>query len=109
VIGKAKAGQKVQGLTGEVHTKPLKVTIKMGPLSEAVPGINNGDVVYLLTYQGEGNWKVLKKCKVIPNIPTCWDEKLKPESIWWVKIKLKDGTTGWTKLVDNFSDMDACG
>jgi hypothetical protein len=40
------------------------------------------------------------------------DELLKlssPESIWWVKIKNKRGQVGWTKLNENFDDMDACG
>jgi hypothetical protein len=110
IVGRAKAGQTVQGVTGEVHTKPMKVKVKTHPGAEPLPKeIKNGDDVYVLTSQGEGFWKVWKNGRVISDVSECWDEANIPESTWWVKIKLKDGTTGWTKSSENFSGIDACG
>ena len=55
IIGKAKKGEKVQGLTREVHTVPLKVKTK------------DGKNIFLLTYQGEGFWKIWVLLNLILN------------------------------------------
>lgn len=96
-VGVAKKGSKVTGVTGEVHTVPLKMKDK------------EGNEFFLLTYQGEGFWKIWKDGSVKPDVEQDWKEDKRPNSTWWVQIKLKDGTTGWTKEAGNFGNMDSCG
>lgn len=96
-VGKAIKGAEVKGLTGEVHTVPMKIKRK------------SGKEFFLLTYQGEGFWKIWQDGAVISNVEQDWKEDKKPTSTWWVQIKLKDGTVGWTKETGNFGNMDACG
>ena len=60
-----------------------------------------GEDVYLISYKG-----------VLFTVSMYNDNLLLvsgPKSIWWVKIKNKKGQIGWTKLNENFDDMDACG
>jgi len=75
------------------------------------------------TYEGEGIDKVWDKGETrddgevyelfengSPKLRKYWGEsQSKPQSTWWVKIKLPDGKIGWTKDTDNFGNMDACG
>ncbi len=96
IIGKAVKGTKIQGVTGEVHTIPLKTKTE------------KGHEVYLLTYQGEGFWKTWDDGIVKENVELLSIKK-HPQSTWWVLIKLPDGKTGWTKNVENFGNIDACG
>jgi hypothetical protein len=109
-IAKAKRGETVQGLTGEVHTVPSKVKIKIDPHGEpSTTEVKDGDTVYVLTYSGEGFWKVWKDGRVVDGVFQSWDKKENPKSTWWVQIKLKNGKTGWTKETAHFGNMDACG
>ena len=32
-----------------------------------------------------------------------------PETIWWVKVKNRQGQVGWTNQNEHFGNMDACG
>ncbi len=97
IIGKAKKGQKLTAITGEVHTVPFKVKT------------NDGNEIYLLTYQGEGFWKVWEKGKVRENVEEDWKPNQAVQSTWWVQIKLNNGTKGWTKETKNFGNQDGCG
>ena len=45
MVGLARRGMRVQGITGEVHTVPLKAKL------------TSGKEVWMLTYLGEGAWK----------------------------------------------------
>jgi hypothetical protein len=118
VVGEAKAGTKVNALTGEVHVIPAKVTVKTEHGT-----YHPGEIFYVLTYEGEGSYKVWRNGEVTsdgdvyelfdngsPKLRQHWGEsKSKPQSTWWVKIKLRDGKEGWTKETDHFGNMDACG
>jgi hypothetical protein len=84
-----------------------------------------GERFYLLTYEGEGfniAWLDGKRLSVsiVPmhdrsvhrfkscETPSqaCWwsitEDRRERESEWWVRIRLPDGTVGWTDRIDNF-------
>jgi hypothetical protein len=118
-------GQKITTLTGVVVTIPGRIRI-LHPIRIAGQEPLNAGFLYVLTYRGEGFWKVWLNSKLIDavSIPavlsplTCdalvasckqkfeakWIsgpimgemEKL-PQSIWWVQIKDGTGRTGWIK------------
>jgi len=86
-----------------------------------------GDIIWVYTYQGEGNFKVWKDGKFVElNLAfspyggssgkrcetdkSCAGELEKElESTWWIKIKTPDGTIGWTFESSNFRGNDICG
>lgn len=115
----------VEGLTGEVHLRPLAVAVVHEPrYGEALEA---GDIVFLLDYVGEGFHHVWHEGRVlqaatVPHVrdycpvpgPDCWGEHLAPERsdeeyVWWVKVRAPDGTVGWTPEPGAFGNMDACG
>jgi hypothetical protein len=124
VVGNIKLGDKIQAMTGEVHTVPTVI--------EAIRDhgkFKKGNLFYLLTYQGEGFYKVwlngaisseeilfpgftaqydFKNCD--SNNNDCWGriKNLKRESIWWIKIRKSDGKTGWTNQSKEFRGQDSC-
>jgi hypothetical protein len=110
VIYTIKKGQKVHALTGVViTTKPGRARVEK-PISIGNVKIAKGEIVYLLTYQGEGTYKLWFKGKLING--DCQMELSiidKPESIWWVNIQNSNGQTGWSDEPDNFDYQDACG
>ncbi len=122
-VGEIKKGAKIKAITGEVHTVPqrLEVVFNHGQYK-------TGDVLYVLTYLGEGhnriwfNGKMSEEdlwflhndgikydgCKNPSN--NCWGRLIgNKDSIWWIQIQMKDGKRGWTKESNHFGNMDACG
>ncbi len=97
IVGRAAKGAKVRGLTGEVHTIPLKAKTKAGR------------EVYMLTYLGEGFWKIWDNGAVKQSGDDALNAHARPQSTWWVRIGLPNGTVGWTKQPENFGNIDACG
>ena len=73
--------------------------------------VDLGEQFLLLTYLGEGFYKVWYKGQILQS--SMEDSQFKklsePKSIWWVKIKNRKGQIGWTKLTENFDNMDSCG
>ncbi len=126
-IATARAGTRVEGLTGEVHLVPLPVAVvhpepAYEPNAQLVPG----EIVFLLDGLGEGMQRVWHR-GVVRTMSTagevqercpfpddeCWGELLAPqraqeESVWWMRMRLPDGTEGWTRD-QHFGDMDGCG
>ena len=106
--------EKVTGITGVViTTKAGKVkALKDFTFENAKVKIKTGDIFYTLTYRGEGFFLISFKGKRLEE-QVFDDDKMKvliePKSIWWVKIKNRKGQIGWTKLSENFDNMDACG
>jgi dipeptidyl aminopeptidase/acylaminoacyl peptidase len=118
VIATLQPFQVVKARTGVVWTRParLEVVWDHGPFRK-------GEVVYVLTYQGEGFFKVWHQGKIVssdvsfPVDPpchspssACWG-KLdgRPESTWWVQIETPSGQVGWTDQAGSFGNTDACG
>jgi hypothetical protein len=119
---------KVDALGGEMRLRPTPVLVR-----NAVSGYDEEvaepeSIVFLLDYQGEGHgnvwidrevktldWTGVQEHCAAPN-RECWGEVLRPEDagewrngVWWIKIRTKDGTTGWTSEADHFTGADACG
>jgi hypothetical protein len=116
VVARLHKDQPVDGLTGEVHSKPFRATAGTD-LPDA--GLKAGDVFYVLNYSGEGVWRiwhhgqvaeleVLDGSKVTANpSPKSWPEAVK--ATWWVQVRTRQGIVGWTISKGNFRDQDACG
>jgi hypothetical protein len=105
VVGRVKKGQKVLALTGETHSVPLRF---IAPHDYPDAGAKAGDAVYILHYLGEGYWKAWHDGKLFEtgDFP---GRGLRPETIWWVKLKTPSGAIGWTVEHHNFENQDACG
>ncbi len=90
----------------------------------------SGDRVFLLTTQGEGYMSGWYKGRLLESFDTaeigpadgCAKRKggcigileSRPESVWWVKVRNRQGAIGWVEIPKGFSTpsfgrMDACG
>jgi LysM repeat protein len=115
VAFRIKKGEKVTGVTGVVITTKAGIVKALRNTTideiEKVP-FNAGEILYLLTYRGEGYYRTWYKGRYLfdsyynnPDVKQISD----PELVWWVKIKNRKGQIGWTKLPENFDNKDACG
>lgn len=118
-----KAHESVEGVTGEVHSTPVRfiVTRAHGPYKP-------GDILWVYSYEGEGYFQILMDGELVseelPFSPyggssgtrcqedeqSCWgileQEMSNP---WWVKMKSENGLEGWSDEPGHFGNMDACG
>lgn len=114
-------GEKVEGVTGIVITTKagigraaqntnLEYYNEKGNTTRNV-AIKKGERFLILTYLGEGVYKVWYKGRVLQaGLDFPQFKKISgPKSVWWVKIKNGKGQIGWTKLTDNFDNIDSCG
>lgn len=120
-VGIIPAGSSVTALTGDVHTVPSRFLVK-----KRHGRYRPGDVLWVYTYIGEGNFKVWFngrmrqeelefspfggttgiKCE---KTAICWGELDRElRSVWWIKIRTPSGLQGWTNQGKNFSGADAC-
>jgi hypothetical protein len=119
VVGTARRGTRVTGLTGEVHLKPEPIAVLMqGDLPKDM-------IAFVLDYEGEGYAHVYTQGKVVSvelayadycfqiaescRAETLWTPKERRKPVWWVKIKMAHGIVGWTDQADHFGNKDACG
>ena len=126
VLGRVEKGDKVEGLTGEVHIRPIPIAVRQPPAYSKAP--TAGSIVFLLDSLGEGIGRVWLDGKILEldvsgNIhdhcpfpdKRCWGEYLYPVTqderwgTWWVKVKTDGGIVGWTKDTENFGNMGGCG
>jgi hypothetical protein len=105
LIARVHKGEKVQALTGEVHSIPLRVVAQH---DHPDAGVKRGDVIYILHPIGEGYWKVWHGGKLV-EIDNVSDKGPYPHYTWWVKLQTVSGAVGWTVSHGNFSNQDACG
>jgi hypothetical protein len=125
VAGTVQPG-KVDALGGELRLHPKPVLVRY-PRSDGQEVAEPGTIVFLVDYSGEGHgnvwidgkvkdagWSGVQELCATPN-ESCWGEVLRPgdagnwlNGVWWIQIKTKDGTTGWTSQADNFSGKDRC-
>lgn len=122
IIGKIKKGDLVEGLTGEVESRPILVTVTVDHVDNNGNSFIKGDKFYLLTYRGEGFFKAWFDGKLFDmdavgikdafeyysSDPFWAVTSQRYEHVWWKKIKTRQGTIGWTKE-EVFSNQDACG
>ena len=95
-------GQKVKALTGEVHTRPLRVKMLASFESERLTA---GEIIDVLTYEGEGIYTIRLDNGVLHQANAMWCGQ--PESKWWVQIRARVGkhvVTGWTDKTRSFSN-----
>ena len=113
VVGRAAKGNTVTGITGEVHLKPEPVAVLRG--GDLPPG----SIVFVLDYLGEGFGHVYSEGRIVSLFlgyedycfrlsDSCWGERLmspgeRKAPVWWIRIRLPNGVTGWTDKPDNFS------
>jgi hypothetical protein len=117
VVGSLRKGDLVQGLTGEVISKPIAVraahnfhAVRQDHGGVGDISIPAGDIFYILHYEGEGAWKVWLHGKIayadesdISNVAMPH-----PKMDWWVKVKDAKGNVGWTLSDRHFLHQDAC-
>jgi dipeptidyl aminopeptidase/acylaminoacyl peptidase len=110
--------QVVKARTGVVYTRPTKLEV----VWDHAP-FRKGETVYVLTYQGEGVYKVWHRGQIVSSVvsfpvdppcnspsPACWGIlDGRPESTWWIQIETPSGQVGWTDQAGNFGNTDACG
>ena len=130
---KLKVGDKVEGLTGEVHLRPRPMLVvhafeayrQNGDYDETVQ-IPAGGLIFELDSIGEGFFKFWHEGQIVEasgggylenrclaSDGECWGVYLDPagtpiSDVWWVKVRLSDGTEAWA-LSDGFGNMDGCG
>jgi hypothetical protein len=118
VVGSLRQGDLVQGLTGEVISKPLAVRAdhnfpavgadKSGNVWNI--SIQAGDTFYILHPWGEGGWAVWLhgKTATVDESDITNMAQLHPKMDWWVKVKDANGNVGWTLSDRHFLHQDAC-
>lgn len=113
---KIKKGESITALTGEAHSKPLKAKVTHTWKSDEDQGIHVGDTVYILHGIGEGAVALLQNGRIkkssIDFAFEVFDKTVRklPDSIWWVNVRLQDGTEAWIKNPGvAFDGMDGCG
>lgn len=103
-IGALKKGEIVKALTGEVHSKPLRVvTAHEHPEAKIKPG----ETIYILHYTGEGFWSVWHNGRVV-EVENFSEEGPYPKETWWVKLRTHAGIIGWAISDRNFGNQDSC-
>lgn len=130
IVDTARKGEIVKGVTGEVHLHPTPFTVAFEHGRFHV-----GDTAYLLTYKGEGIYKVWldgaiseeplyfingwglqdwgykggKRLTCAHPSAECWGRiGGDTRSDWWVLIRTPRGKQGWTKEYSHFGNQDAC-
>ncbi len=122
-VGGVKGGEQVNAITGEVHATPGVLTVALDH-----DRFKKGDTIYILHYVGEGFFKYWHKglidegefiflVNLVEDDPECktpdedcWAQTVKREdSTWWVKMKTRTGTVGWTDHPELFGEKDSCG
>src|SRR5258708_29699919 len=121
-------GQQVDGITGVVITSKLgravvRRAVILGADGHTVtlqPGAN----VFVLHYVGEGYWKLWVRGSIVdqqvPGANAGCENDLRepvecaieitehPDAVWWAKIRSRS-RNGWTRELDHFGNIDACG
>jgi hypothetical protein len=136
VAFRLKKGEAVTGITGVVVTRAFgTLTIRRATtIGDAAIPVKPGDAVHVIGYVGEGYWKFWAKGRIDQEqLPTkdqaCAGDDghpvgdlpvsrpvacavqidREPETEWWAQIRNGKGQVGWTKDLDRFGNIDACG
>ena len=123
-------GERVHALSGVVMTTAAGVaTVRKKAVigtNETPQEVRPGDRIYLLNAQGEGFWKYWLRGRIdsdqFPGDSStgCLDGggppgdcpvvvTKRPTTVWWVKVRNREGEVGWTREVESFGEKDACG
>jgi hypothetical protein len=110
-IGLVQAGERVVGLTGEVHSIPILAHAKQDIPDPSDPHkvmVPQGGAFYVIHYVGEGYWFCWYKGHLI-QVENFSDHGPFPKATWWVKIRTATGLTGWAVSENNFDGQDRFG
>ena len=116
----------VTALTGVVSTTKVGRATASRPVTVGTKHIPvpAGQPIYLIRNVGSGDWKIWINGQTdeqyIGSPPYCASGKQtsdecaltvaeQPESVWWVQVRDAQGREGWTRQVDHFGNIDACG
>jgi hypothetical protein len=126
-------GERVQAITGVVVTeRPGRVQFRAAVDLTAYSytsgpqriHIEPTDTLYLLTYRGEGASAAWFNGRLYDEVDAsaffnsaCTDNGAscagriveQPVSVWWIQLKNKAGSIGWTNEPDKFDNKDALG
>jgi hypothetical protein len=103
-----KKGEQVVGITGTVITTRAGRARVMKNMNLAGAKVNAGQMVYLLTYLGEGYYKAWYGGKIIDGVDLKGFKLIeKPKYTWWVQIQEKNGQSGWSNQPENFDHKDS--
>lgn len=119
----ARSGEKVRGLTGVVITaKTGKVVIQKNMKLHKEGGkgtvtLKRGDTIHYLHHVGAGYDKFWFRGELLVDQTDIrkvgkdeWFEVVSlPEWTWWAKIQRPNGDVGWTRELNNFTNINACG
>jgi hypothetical protein len=121
ILSQLARGDRVQAITGIViTTRPGVVRFTQAWRGFAQPG----DLLYFLTFQGEGHIKAWFEGKVIESLDAsdflnglcgtvpngCPALVLQqPTRVWWIQVKTPSGQVGWTDRPQDFANKDALG
>ncbi len=124
VVFTVKPKEKVQGLTGVVVTLiPDEVSIDRPTRIHFYASNSDnsqeiqaqpGDIVYLLTSRGEGNFRAWFKGQFrevdASNLLSEDNDRniRRGKRIWWIKIKNSQGQIGWTNQSNHFANQHQC-
>jgi hypothetical protein len=110
-------GEEVTAITGvHITLKPSEIQVTM---SMPDYGLKPGDIVYGYMYKGEGVFSAWFNGYWVEDFDgsgvagagcnrNCNAKLLREGRVeWWVQVKMKDGTTGWTRDTDRFDGKDA--
>lgn len=127
VAFRVRAGEQVDGLTGVVVTTKLgRATIREPIVVDSDKlELRPGEVVYVVNYIGEGVWKIWTRGRLYhleiagkeetcgrpaPEPGPCAAQIVEePKTVWWAKVRNRTGQEGWTRQLDHFDNIDACG
>ena len=127
VAFRVRAGEQVDGLTGVVVTTKLGKAIIREPIvvDPDKLELRPGEVVYVVNYIGEGVWKIWTRGRLYhleiagkeetcgrpaPEPGPCAAQIVEePKTVWWAKVRNRTGQEGWTRQLDHFDNIDACG
>lgn len=116
----------VTAVTGVVTTTKPGHATAMRPVNVGTKHlpVAAGEPIYLLRSVGSGDWKIWVKGQTdeqyVGSPAYCASGKQtsdecalsvvdQPETVWWVQVRDALGREGWTREVDHFSNIDACG
>ena len=123
-VGALEPGDTVTAETGHTITVPTPFVLRSA-IGQHNREFAVGDTLWVLSYQGEGFFKVRFDGEVIADFElgfspqggspgtrceNCAIGQLEREleAVWWARLRLPDGTVGWTNRPFNFDGNDAC-
>jgi hypothetical protein len=130
-VGVLAAGDTVDAPTGFVRTVPTPLVVKR-PAGQTTRGdylYQPGETLWVYTYLGEGTYRARRDTGAFfedmfePGAvegvhrteaacradSLCWAVFTPPtETVWWVQVRTRAGTVGWTAEADRFRGKDAC-